>query len=49
MVCSQLKKNTKLKTCEKRGKVRNSSLTEIKVAVSHMEKIMLLVKSILDF
>ena len=38
--CSQwyvasLKKTTKLKTCERRGKVRNSFLTEIKVAVSH--------------
>ena len=39
--CSQwyvasLKKTTKLKTCERRGKVRKYSfLTEIKVAVSH--------------
>ena len=32
---ASLKKNTKLKICERRGKVRNSFLTKIKVAVSH--------------
>ena len=36
--CSQWyvkKKHTKSKTCERRGKVRNSFLTKIKVTVSH--------------